>query len=53
MQIKIRFVDLFWMIQKKKTDLHTTDQSLREPSAFPRLLAFIGKVSRHIKLVEV
>lgn len=53
MQIKIRFVDLFWMIQKEKTDLHTTDQSLREPSAFPRLLAFIDKVSRHTKLVEV
>lgn len=43
----------FWMIQKKKTDLHTTDQSLHEPSAFPRLLAFMDKVSRHTRLMEV
>lgn len=46
MQIKMRFVDLILDESEEKTDLHTTDQSLREPSAFPQVLAFIDKVSR-------
>lgn len=53
MQIKIRFVGLFLDDSEEKiTDLHTTDQSLREPSAFPQLLALMDKVSRHTKLME-